>query len=243
MEFSELKSQTEFWLLDLPTGISTRVGGFVNEAIRKAEERHNFRCMEEELLPVTVNQQRELVSNKDSIIRWKESRGKPYYYRQDGTTVEIDWAPSESEMIRTFAIQLPDEGNTTPADEGPPRYLLERDTTIDVFPLPDDESDWDNGLYRVVVPFWGYLDDLSGDNDTNWFTNNSPYYIIWKACELGFMANRDEERADYFAGKAEPLFKEMRRADKLSRLGDRLTLARTNDVYSGRTRDGEYRQG
>lgn len=242
MEFSELQSEVEFWLLDLPTGLSAKIPGWINEAIRRAQERHNFRCMEDELLPVTVDNQRELVADKSATFTWKEMRGKPYYYRQDGSTEEIDWAPSESEMIRTFAIQLPDESNTTPADEGPPRYLLERDTSIDVFPLPDDQSDWNNGNYRVVIPCWKYLDDLVGDNDTNWFTTNNPYYIIWKATAIGFMANRDEERGEFYEGKAKTLFMELRSTDKRSRLGDRLTLARKNDVYAGRTSSG-YRQG
>ena len=235
MEFGQIQDEVEGWLLDLPSGVQAKVPGWINEAQRDACRRHNFRAMEEELLPVTADQQRVLVAKPDD---WKEARSLPYMYRQDGSTKELDWAPSESDMIRTYAIQLPDEGNTTPADEGEPRYILEYPTELHVFPLPDDESDWDDDDYRIVIPYWKYLADLSGDNDTNWFTDNHAYYLIWKAVSIGFAYNRDEERAEYYEGKAEPFFKRLKRQDKISRIGDRLTLSVNKDVYAARPRRG-----
>lgn len=229
MEFGAVKTEVESWLIDLPSGASSRIGGWVNEAIKDAAKRHNFRCMEAELLPITIDQQRMLV---EIPANWKEHRGLPYLYRQDGSTKELNWAGSESDMIREYAIQLPDEGNEAPADEGEPRYLLERPDQIDVFPLPDDESDWDNGNWRIVVPYWAYPATLTQDTDTNFFTDRGDYYCIWKAVSLGFAWNRDEERATFFETKAEKLFKRLERTDKLSRLPDRMTLAIRRDVYA-----------
>jgi hypothetical protein len=235
VEFGQIQDEVESWLLDLPSGAASRIPGWINEAVKEAAKRHNFRSMESELLPVTVDQQRMLVAIPSD---WKEHRGLPYLYRQDGSTKELNWADSESDMIRTYAIQLPDEGNTMPADEGPPRYLLERPDQIDVFPLPDDESDWDNGNWRIVVPYWAYPATLTDDNDENFFTTTGDYYCIWKAASLGFAWNRDEERAQYFEAKAEKQFKRIERVDKLSRLPDRMTLAAHGDVYASRSRTG-----
>lgn len=245
MEYGQIQDEVEFWVLDLPTGIQSRIPEFINAAIREAEDRHNFRCMENELLPITVDRQRELTTIDRAAVDgsgWKENRGKPYLFHQTGATTEIDWASSESDMIRSFAIQLPDEGNTAAPDEGRPIYLLENESNIEVFPLPDNESDWDNGLWRVVVPYWCFLADLTGDNDTNWFTTNAHYYCIWKATSLAFAANRDEERAEYYSRKAEAKFQIARRQDKMSRLSDRITLSARKDVYTGRAR-AAYREG
>lgn len=239
MDFGQINDLVEDLLLDLPAGTTSLIPGAVNEAVKDACRRHNFRCMEEELLPVTVDQQRELTAKPSD---WKEKRGEPYYYRQDGSTQPISWAPSESDMTRTYAIQLPDEGNTAPADEGAPRYLLERESAIDVFPLPDNESDWNNGNYRVVVPYWKYLPTMTADANTNFFTLNHEYYLIYKGASIIFLRNRDEERGNFYAGQAEGLFMQLKSQDKRSRLGDRITLAASPNVYSGRPRSG-YREG
>jgi hypothetical protein len=235
MDNGAIKTEVQSWLLDMPAGASSRIQGWVNEAIRDATDRYNFRCMQDEELPITVNQQRELFTKPSN---WKEHRGEPYIFHQDGTTTPISWAQSEAQMVRTYAIQLPDEGNTTPADEGEPRYLLERETTVDVFPLPDDEADWDNGNWRLAVPYWKHMTAMSADADTNWFTQNAEYYVIWKALAIGFAWNRDEERAALYETKAERQFQRAKNQDKLSQLPDKLTRAVHKDVYAGEPRSG-----
>jgi len=235
MDNGQVKAEVESWLLDLPAGASARVQGWVNEALTEATKRYNFKAMWDEQLPITVNQQRELFTKP---ANWKEHRGEPYYFHQDGSTTPISWAQSEAQMVRTYAIQLPDEGNTSPADEGAPRYLLERDTTVDVFPLPDDESDWNNGLYRMCVPYWKHMTAMSADADTNFLTEKAPFYVIWYATHLGFLWARDEARSDKFATKAEREFQKLKFQDKISKLPDKLTLEVHKDVYAGEPRSG-----
>lgn len=239
MENSEIKTEVQSWLLDLPSGASTRIQGWVNEAIRGFERRHNFRCMEAAVTQTTVDQTRLLVA-KPAL--WKEARGFPFYTNQDGSVTEIDWAASLSDMNRTYAAAAPAEGNTAAIDEGAPRYILETEDELHVYPLPDDGSDWDNGLYRMTVPYWTYLADLSADADENFFTVNHPYMVIFGAVELGLRWNRDEERAMLMRAEAEREFQGARSRDKRSRLSDRLTLATSHDVYSRRPRSG-YREG
>ena len=235
MTFEELQTEVQSWLLDLPSGASTRVPGWINKAIRDAEERHNFLCMEATIAATqTVDQTRLLVAKPSN---WKEHRGDPYRVNQDGSNTPIKWAASEQDMVNTYASTTPAEGNPTPVDEGAPRYLLERETQIDVYPLPDTESEWTNGNYRVVVPYWKYLADLSQDADENFFTEQAPYYCIWKAVELGLKWNRDE-RAQSYALDAEREFKKLVRKDKLSRLPDRLALAVHKGVYGTPSRFG-----
>lgn len=236
MQNSEIKAEVQSWLLDLPSGATTRIQGWINEAIRDACKRHNFRFMEAEQGFTTAARTRELGSKP---ARWKESRGLPYYIRQDGSAREIEWAASESDMVRTYAVDEPAEGNATPVDEGPPRWLLERPDTIDVYPLPDEGSDWLDGNYRLVVPFWQYPEDLSADADENFITVEAPYYVIWKAAALGMRWNRDTENALLLEAEAEKQFRRLERQDKLARLPDRMNLAVHADVYHGRSRRGQ----
>ena len=235
MNFIEVQDEVEDLLLDLPAGTTTRIATWVNEAIKEAETRYNFRCMEEQEDATTVDQTRALFTKPAD---WKERRGEPYLINQDGSTTPISWAQSEAQMIRTYGIQAPAETSTATIDEGEPHYILERDTQVDVFPLPDDESDWTNGLYRVVVPYWKYLTALSADADTNFFTANASRYCIYRAAEMGIDRNRDEARADRYLQKAEREFVKIKNQDKLSKLGDKLTLSIKKDVYAGEPRRG-----
>lgn len=236
MTFAELQTEVQSWLLDLPSGATTRIPGWINKAIKDAEERYNFRCMEETIAATQTTAQTRLLVAKPSD--WKEHRGDPYLLNQDGSNSPIKWAASEQDMLDTYASATPAEGNTTPVDEGTPRYLLEREGQIDVYPLPDEGSEWDNGNYRVVVPYWKYLAALSASSDANFFTTEAPYYVIWQAVALGLKWNRDEERAKSYMVDAEREFKRLVRKDKLSRLPDRFAMPVYSGVYGKPSRFG-----
>lgn len=236
MNFGDIKTEVTSWLIDAPSGQSTRIGAWVQQAIKDAEKRYNFQYMRDEESATTVDNQRELVAAKPA--RWKESRGLPYLIWQGGSVTEIDWMPSRSDAVRTYGQDAPAEGSAEPIDEGKPRYLLERPDSIDVFPFPDLLSLWDDGNYRVRIPYWRYSVDLVADGDTNWLTDNADYYIIWKAVSIGQAWARDEDRSEFYNGKAEKEFVKARRLDKLSRLPDRINMPVSPDAYAGRSRLG-----
>lgn len=228
MNFGELKSEVSAYLLELPSETIPRIGGWLNEAQRKAAERHNFRFMDSTLSADTVAGNR-FLANKDP--QWKEAGSPPFFMRQDGSTKEIAWAPSETEMLRMFAPDLPQEGNQSPPDTGRPRFILERLTDLQVFPFPDGRSGWNDGEYRLHMPFWKYPEPLVNDGDENWFTRNMAYYLVFYAAGEGFLFNENDTRAQIYMGKAEAEFQSGRRTDKLSKLPDRVTLYPKRDVY------------
>lgn len=234
MTYGQVKTEVQSWLLDLPTGTVAKIDSWVNEAVRDACKRHNFRFMESE----SVDQQT-AVSTRVLVAKpatWKEARSCPYYVQQDGTVREIGWGPDKSEMNRSYADRIPQETNTAAIDSGAPKYILETDTQLLVYPLPDVLSGWTNGNYRVSLPYWAFPAVLSLDADVNFFTTNHEYYLIWKACAFGFAWNRDNENAMMYDQKAELLFQKLKNLDKLARLPDRLTLAASKDVFQGRSR-------
>lgn len=228
MLFSAIKDEIEDLILDLPSGAATRIATWANKGIRDACDRRNWRCMEA-TQSITSADDTRVLATKDAL--WKENRGNPWLLNQDGSTSEIDWAPSEADMIAAYGNAAPVEGNTTPIDEGRPKYILERIDTLECFPFPDNVSGWTNGLYRVRAPYWAYLADLILDADHNYFTDNAPWYVIFKAVAEGAARNEDFEKAGVYEAKAEKQYKIVERRDKMSRLPDRMTLNVRRDVY------------
>ena len=226
MDFATIKTEVASWLLDLPSGASSRIGDWVNEAIRQAAERHNFLGMQDGGTYSTTNEDRTLT---EKPANWKELRGDPFLIHQDGTTTPLTFTPSISDLLTRYGAQLPAEGNTTPADIGTPRYLIEGSTHLFVYPIPDDESDWDNGLYRIEVRHWALPATLVQDTDENFLTVDCPYYCIFKAASLGFRWNKDRDSATEFEVEAEKQFKSFRRRDRMGRVPDRLTIP----IYKG----------
>lgn len=222
MNFETLQDRVEKYVLDLPGDIGTLIPEWINMAIRRACERHNFLFMRETAPEqTTVEGQRKLMGLPTG---WKETRGRPWLLHQDGGVTEIDWAPTESELIRMYGQAAPAEGNKASIDDGQPRFLFPRSDEIEVYPFPDDKSQWDDGNYRVYIPYWKFPTDLSNNSDTNWVTENMPFYIIFYAAAEGFVFNREEERAQLYFNRAEQKFRESRREDKLAQLPDRPTL-------------------
>ena len=99
MTFAQIKARVESYLIDVPTATAAEVGGWVNQAIRTAEERHNFRIQESSIQFVTVLGQRTLGTKPSD---WKESRMAPWLLDGDSETREIFWS-TESDVIRSFS--------------------------------------------------------------------------------------------------------------------------------------------
>lgn len=221
MDLETIRGHVENYLLDLPTETSALVDEWIRLAVRRAAERHNFRFMGDVLEATTVEDARLLIAKPD---RWKEAGQPPWLLWQDGSTKEILWAPSTSDMVRMYGDAAPAEGNNAPIDAGCPRFILETDDELHVYPFPDDKSLWDDGNYRVRVPHWLYPEAPTADDDTNWLMTNMAFYVIFFAAAEGFLFNQDEQRAGTYAQKAEIEFTRGVHVDKRSRIPDRFTL-------------------
>ena len=109
---------------------------------------------------------------------------------------------------------------------------------FEVFPLPDGQSLYANGQYRIVVPYWKYLTALSASSDTNWFTANAEQWIVWKTASEAFFLDWDEERATFWAQKAAGARKEVIDLDKKYRLAGVRELVPIFDAAGPRLRLG-----
>lgn len=228
MDFSTLQGHVQDYVLDLPTETQALVPVWVNRAIEKAARRYNFRFMHTVMEATTAENTRKLA---DKPADWKETASLPWLLEQGGGSKEINWAASASDMIRLFGSAAPAEGSAIPIDAGTPAFLLETADELEVWPFPDTQATWDDGNYRLRVPYWAMPADLSADDDSNWLTEQAPFYVIYDAAAEGFLFNQDEQRAGIYQQLAEIEIVRIRNREKRSYLPDRITLGARKGVY------------
>lgn len=211
--FAQIKTEVLALVIDTPSAIQTYVPVYVNRAVLKIQKKHNFKFMEATKSYLTINGQRAL--NDIRPLDWKESRGKPYFQRFDGSVQEIDYVSTEAEALARF-------GNDVTLDIGEPQLLFENDLPqeFDVYPYTDGLSDYTDGQYRIIVPYWKFLPALNADNDTNWVTNFADEYVVAQAVANAYRANVDTDMADQWEIEAARKFLEAVSLDKSRRLAD-----------------------
>lgn len=232
--FSELQTRVERRLIDLPSAVSAEVPTLINEAIRSLEEDHDFKVMETESQTFTTTSGSHTLGDVPSDF--KKMRGLPFVVHNDGSIRRIG-----SPYHRTAVERVYTRGDTD--FTGPPQFVLDAepddtgDRDFEVYPYPDGNSDYSGGEYRIVVPYWRYLPDLSADADTNWFTVNAEKYIVRKATAEGFFLDWDEEHGTIWEAKASDEARRVIKVDKLYRLGGVTTLAIHKGAKAPRLRD------
>lgn len=212
--FSEIQDRVTRRVIDTPAAVVAEVPALINKALKDIQRVHNFRVMEAETSAlVTVTGQRLLDDARASD--WKEWRDKPYRLDEDPAYPhEMGWAPNRQALLRYWAND----------DDGAPMWLLDTPDGVEVWPLPDGLSDFAGGEYRIYIPYWAYLADLSDSNTSNWFTLNADYYLAYKATAEAFWLDWDEERASVWEQKAKNEQDKVILADKQQRLAQVDTL-------------------
>lgn len=197
--YSEIQTRVTRRVIDLPAAVTAEVPALVNEAIRKLERMHNFRVMRATVDFTTTEGTRSVGTLP---LNWKEWRDEPYYTEDLGRIRELGVAESANEVKLAFGV---DE-----IDDGEPEVILISDPsdeagamTVHVYPLPDGNSDYSDGEYRLTLPYWKFLADLSGSGDTNWFTVNADDYIYRQATADAFALNWDREKSDWWQERAD----------------------------------------
>lgn len=214
--YIDLQNEVNTLLIDTPQAVQTLVPKFVNRAIRKLQVKHNFKVMESNVVGTTTFGSRVIVARPTD---WKSPRGNPYYIQEIGKPREIYWISSEAEAVARY-------GNNVDLDYGDPRALFEDDLSAEfnAYPYPDGLSDYADGEYRLIIPYWKYLGLLIADNDTNWFTDNAEQWVIYQSVAEGFYANEDEARAEKWEIRAAKEYKDVVAVDKDRRISETTSL-------------------
>lgn len=219
MAFIDIKTAVLTNLIDLPAAVSAAVPKLINNAIRNAERRYNFKYMEVETGFSTV------VGTLfvGSIINFKEYRDQgPYVRRMSSPAYLLGVVGDNGDVQRELTL-----GTSYPSW---PKYISNSNADVNnkynfnIWPYPDALSDWPDGSYQVYIPHYRYSAALVADADTNWLVNNADDYIIAKATAEGFKKDWDYNAAAVWTQDAENLFMEVRTTDKKLRLSGVTTL-------------------
>lgn len=216
--FAELKTRVSRRIIDLPPAVTAEVGDLVNDAIRSMQRRYNWRAMEATQNWTTS----EGVTALGTIDRFKEYRDKgPFLLRAQSKSRKIlTVLDTDVNMAVLNTADFPDAPefimNSVNASTGV--------VSFSIAPFPDINSDWLDGDYRIVVPFYQYSAKLVNDGDTNWFTDNAEDYIVSRATARGFQLDWDYDSMALWLQDAEQLFNEIKQTDKKQRLASVDTL-------------------
>jgi hypothetical protein len=256
--YLELQTRVQTRLIDLPTAVQAEVPQLVNEALYELQSRHNFKVMERELFTYTQVFNRTLQTGTPStaqspLFTWpqsstiapqvtpstlKEWRGRAIYVLySDGTPRFVNVTAQRTDIYSAY----------TEWDPSFPSVILDsipsdnaNDRTLEVYPLPDGLSDWPDGEYRLLLPYYGFLPALSANSDSNWLTTNphGERFIIAAATAEGFALDWDTQNEQKWKAKSELEYKYCVMQDKKYRLGEVNELAiHSRGQYASRIRN------
>lgn len=208
--FLQIQQRVQKWLRDLPADTISEIPSLINEAQRELQRQHNFRTMEASYQFTTTAASNAL----GSLTDFKEARKRPYWTDNDGSTHEMQWQPSLDYLIQRY------QDTST----GSPRYVFYSaidalgSSTFQVYPKSDSLSQFLGGEYRVTIPYWKLIPDLSGNGDTNWFTVFADKYLRLHALGNATLLNIDEQRASIYLRAADVEAARLISADKMTRV-------------------------
>jgi len=227
--YGAIQTRVQQIIIDLPSSVTAQVPTLVKEAVRSLQVKHNFKVMEALSSFTTAADTRVLGSMPSNF---KEFRGKPYELTGKGRHRPLDIATDRSVAEGLWGSSSAEAEDAELA--GAPRLILLAEpsdehaaASYEIYPRSDSNSDWEDssaGEYRIRIPYWKYLTELSADADYNWFTTNADTFIVWRAAAEGFFNNWDEERGTLWTQKASTEFQEVLRRDKQFRLSGVQTL-------------------
>lgn len=240
MTFLEIQNLVRGIVIDLPTFVTTAVPDLINKAMRDLQDDHEFKVQGRDTATLTTTEGTRTLTSMPT--GFKRFRGLPFELLG-----EDDVAAGQRELIasteRTDTIRMFDVD-----EEGAPQMILDTTMTdddgtrvLEVWPLPDGlNPGYDDGEYRIVIPYWSYVAELSLDADTNWFTANAPWYLIFQAAAEGFFLDWDYQGGAVWVQKASVEKARVVKADKMYRLGDVTSFVPHKDVYAPKA---EFRGG
>lgn len=219
--YSTIQSRVLTRLIDTPSAVRAEVPTLVNTALRDIMKGRDWKCMETSVDVVTD------VTNTNHILMakpsdWKVANGKAYFFADPtGRSRNIEWKTDLRYALDTYGTRdsypqtLVEVIDNTKMD-GSSNFLL--------FPFVDGASNFDDGEYRISIPYYRSFPLFAQPTDTNWFSVYADNYLIYYATALGFMVDWDEGNAAIWFQAAQTEFKKLSTADKLAEVQNVQTL-------------------
>lgn len=246
--YAELQAQVASAIIDTPTNVVNLIPTFLKRAMRDLQISHNFKVMEATTDVLITTESTRVLAAVPSTF--KEFRKRPYLIDSTGSVIYLGYSTSREDVAREFGT---DEGGEQDNDTiaGEPRVILRSEPTneagasnFEVWPLPDANSTYGNtsaGSYRIRIPYWKFLTELSGSTDTNWFTVNADQYLVEQAAAYGFFEDHDEDRGTLWTQRAASSKKMVIKRAKMEQFSAVETLRPNRDVFGSPISFGEGR--
>ena len=208
MAFSDIRTRVynNINRTDIPNTSGGLIDQWINDAQRRICRSHNFTFMESEVDTTLVVGQRgyALPTASGDDLRFK-------------TEISLEIIDSDSDRITLKRIYKQDAENRSEfvdnAGDGTPRNYAIQKGQIYLYPIPDT-------ALTMNLEYYGFLDDLSADTDTNDLEANYPEVLEAFATSFGFRYVFEEERANYWESKGIDLISEMVRESNDMKYGN-----------------------
>jgi hypothetical protein len=180
---------------DIPDTAGGLIDRWINDSQRRICRAFNFAFMEAEADTALVVGQRNygLPDASGSDLRFK-------------TEISLEIIDANSNRVKLKRIfkqdaEWKDRYKDTTETGTPANYSLQKGQ-IYLYPIPD-------AALTMNLEYYGYLDDLSADADTNSLVSDYPEALEAFGTSSGFRYAFEEERGDYWESKGSALVQEM----------------------------------
>jgi len=195
---------------DIPDETGGRIDDWINDAKRVICRTHNFAFMETEITASTVDEQQA-------------------YSLPDGTNALRFKSEISCELINADACRVPlIKKNKQDLEDmrryrdtegyGTPRYYAIQYGQIHLFPAPDHGANNDTA-WTLNLEYYGYLDDLSEDTDTDDLIDGFPEVVEALATARGFRFSHEYDKAAQWKADAMAMIFDMVKEDVVMKYG------------------------
>lgn len=196
---------------DIPDTAGGLIDTFINDAQRRICKGHNFTFMESEATTSTVDEQQDYsLPTSTGDLRFKSE-------------ISLELINSDNYRVplkRAFKQDLEKDTDyrKSTSSSTPKKYCIQRGQ-IYLYPIPDHASNSDTA-WTLNLEYYGYLTDLSDDTDTNDLITDHPETVEALAASMAFRYAFEEEKAEYWEGKAADMIRDMIKEDFSNKYGN-----------------------
>jgi hypothetical protein len=225
-------------IIDVPSATEDRLIGWINEAQRVAEAKHQWKGLQTTWVPITTAGSNSIATAAAPTVfkpaDWIVAIGDPWYRTGDlGVTMRMEWLPSLQDARKDYAV------DRSVNNRGDPEALLEDEDAITVYPVPDEGNSLGNysaaGEYQIVIPYLKRAAVLTEGAPTNFFTEDGDLslYLEEYASAKAMLFNRDVDNAGVSLTMSAGHMLRAKRLDK-KRRSQFIKLTPRRDVHASR---------
>lgn len=174
---------------DIPDTNGGKIDQWINDSQRQICRMYNLSLMETETQTTTVADQ--------TSYTIPDGTGTTLRFKTEISLELIEPSSSDRKPVKKTTKQDAERKFRTNKSGRPTEYAIQQ-KAIFLYPTPSDNS---GNNWTVNIEYYGYLDDLSADGDTNDLVDDFPESLEYLGTAMALRYAMEEERAEYWEGK------------------------------------------